>query len=37
MLEDIPEEKTPKLFTREGVDADEVVLVRPDFTERRAS
>ncbi len=35
-LENIPEEKTPELFTREGVDPDEVVLVRPG-TERRVS
>jgi hypothetical protein len=36
MLEGIPEEKTPELFAREGVDPDEVVLVRPDL-ESRAS
>lgn len=36
MLEGIPEEKTPELFAREGVDPDEVVLVRPE-DERRAS
>ncbi len=37
MLEGLPEEKTPELFAREGVDPDEVVLVRPYFTEGRAS
>lgn len=31
MLEDIPEDMIPELFTREGVDTDEVVLVRPDL------
>jgi len=36
MLEGIPEEKTPELFAREGVDPDEVVLVRPE-DQRRAS
>ena len=30
MLEDIPEENTPELFVREGLSADEVVLVRPE-------
>ncbi len=35
-LEDLPGEKIPELFAREGVDPDEVVLVRPDL-ERRAS
>lgn len=35
-LENLPEEKTPELFVREGVDPDEVVLVRPE-NERRAS
>lgn len=29
MLEGIPEEHIPELFTRDGVDASEVVLVRP--------
>lgn len=29
MLEGIPEEDTPVLFTREGIDADGIVLVRP--------
>jgi hypothetical protein len=29
MLEDIPEDKTPEIFTREGIDANEVTLVRP--------
>lgn len=28
MLRDIPEEKTPELFAREGVSADDIVLVR---------
>jgi hypothetical protein len=35
-LEGLPGEKIPELFAREGVDPDEVVLVRPDL-ERRAS
>ncbi|QIN77529.1 hypothetical protein GBA65_02310 [Rubrobacter marinus] len=35
-LEGLPGAKTPELFSREGVDPDEVVLVRPDL-ERRAS
>lgn len=30
MLEGIHEEDTPELFTRDGIDADELVLVRPD-------
>lgn len=30
MLEAIPEENIPELFVREGLSADEVVLVRPD-------
>ena len=29
LLEGIPEDKTPELFTREGVDAGQVILVRP--------
>lgn len=29
MLEDIPEENTPVLFTREGVDPTNIILVRP--------
>lgn len=29
MLQGIPEEDTPELFAREGVDPDEIVLVRP--------
>jgi hypothetical protein len=29
MMEGIPEEDTPRLFTQEGVDATEIVLVRP--------
>lgn len=29
-LEGIDEEDTPELFTREGIDADEIVLVRPE-------
>jgi hypothetical protein len=29
MMEGIPEEDTPKLFTREGISAGEIVLVRP--------
>lgn len=33
MLESIPEEDTPELFVREGLSADEVVLVRPDELE----
>lgn len=36
MIEGIPEDKTPELFAREGVDPDEVVLVRPE-DQRRAS
>ncbi len=35
-LEGLPGGKIPELFSREGVDPDEVVLVRPDL-ERRAS
>jgi hypothetical protein len=35
-LEGLPGEKIPELFSREGVDPDEVVLVRPDL-ESRAS
>jgi hypothetical protein len=35
-LEGLPGVKIPELFPREGVDPDEVVLVRPDL-ERRAS
>jgi hypothetical protein len=35
-LEGLPGGKIPELFPREGVDPDEVVLVRPDL-ERRAS
>ena len=35
-LEGLPGNKIPELFSREGVDPDEVVLVRPDL-ERRAS
>jgi hypothetical protein len=33
MLEGIPEDKTPALFTRGGVDAREVILVRPSNTD----
>lgn len=33
MLESIPEEDIPELFVREGLSADEVVLVRPDQQE----
>jgi hypothetical protein len=29
ILENIPEAATPELFTREGIDAADVVLVRP--------
>lgn len=36
-LEGITEEKTPQLFVREDVDADEVVLVRPALYETEAS
>lgn len=35
-LEGLPGDKIPELFSREGVDPDEVVLVKPDL-ERRAS
>lgn len=35
-LEGLPGGKIPELFSREGVDPDEVVLVRPDL-ERRVS
>jgi hypothetical protein len=35
-LEALPGDKIPELFAREGVDPDEVVLVRPDL-ERRVS
>ena len=31
MLEDIAEETTPQLFTREGITADDVVLVKPSY------
>jgi hypothetical protein len=30
MVEGIPEEKTPELFSADGVDPDAVVLVRPE-------
>ena len=30
MVEGIPEEKTPELFAADGVDADQVILVRPE-------
>jgi hypothetical protein len=33
MLEGIPEEKIPELFTRDGVAAGEVILVRPVGTQ----
>ncbi len=33
MLEGIPEESTPELFSAEGVDPDEVILVRPDYAQ----
>jgi hypothetical protein len=33
MLEGIPEDTIPELFTRGGVDASEVILVRPVSTE----
>lgn len=33
MLDGIPEEKTPELFVHEGLDADEIVLVRPEQQE----
>jgi len=29
MLEGILEDKIPELFTRDGIDPDEVILVRP--------
>lgn len=35
MLQGIPEDRTPELFTREGVDASQVVLVRPVGVEQR--
>lgn len=33
MLEGIPEENTPELFTREGVDPNDIILVRPVLDE----
>lgn len=33
MLEGIPEDRVPELFTRDGVDASEVILVRPASTD----
>ncbi|CAN5623189.1 CHAT domain-containing protein [soil metagenome] len=36
-LEGLPDEQIPELFAREGIDAHEVVLVRPEHYEREAS
>ena len=33
MLEGIPEEKTPKLYLRDGVTAEDVILVNPSSPE----